>query len=345
MEAAMSNLRGTKHPTNRPSRAGTQTYADITACLEDFRAFILSAYGLVLLGNLKADDCFHGIRTEEDKRGSAPFRCCVHLDDPQNVFYIDLKRGFSGTWYPQDREPLDPAEREQRRREFEARRAERERETASRHAKAAARARELWARACPASGDHPYLKRKHVGAYGLRRLPEWRRRVYGKNGDYETVTVPDPLLIPMRDGVGEIWSLQAIFPETCPALGRDRDFLPGGRKTGLFHWIGPRTKTACLAEGYATAASIFEATAYRVFVAFDAGNLCNVAQTLRKAMPDARIVICADHDLPDKQGRRAGQEKARVAAALVGGYFALPPIAGADFNDFAAMLREGAHGR
>jgi putative DNA primase/helicase len=121
--------------------------------------------------------------------------------------------------------------------------------------------------------------------------------------------------------------------------------LSGGRKRGLFHWLGKRTETVCLAEGYATAASIHESTGYRVFVCFDCGNLTAVAEAVRGLLPDARMVICADNDLPDRTGRQAGQEKAAEAAGLVGGCVALPPVAGADFNDFAAILREKTNGR
>lgn len=128
---------------------GQPHYIDIAACLEDFRAYIQADYGLALLGDLRADGQFHGIGTDQDKRGAKPFRCCAHLDDLQNIYFQDLKRGFEGTWFPQGQAPLNPAEKEARWREAEARRAERERETTQRHAKAAARARALWHQASP----------------------------------------------------------------------------------------------------------------------------------------------------------------------------------------------------
>jgi len=345
----MSSYSGTqKTPTARPSAGGVpkhskdnRQYIDIATHLEEFRAYISSAYGLALVGNLKADECFHGIATEEDKHGAKPFRYCVHLDDPQNVYFIDLKRDISGTWFSEGCAPLAPAEREQRRREFEAQRVQREAEILARHTKAAERARAMWHRSLPACPSHPYLSRKGVDVHGIRYLPIWQRRVYDEAGNFETVKVEGVLLIPMRDETGILWNAQAIFPKTCPALGRDKDFLPGGRKKGLFHWIGRRTDTVCLAEGYATGATIHEATGYRVVVCFDAGNMPVVAEIVRGLLPAARIVVCADNDEPDKNGRRAGQEKAEEAAALVGGYVALPPVEGADFNDFAQMLKAG----
>ena len=98
-----------------------------------------------------------------------------------------------------------------------------------------------------------------------------------------------------------------------------------------------------MAEGYATAASVFEATDQRVLVCLSAGNLPAVA-AVRAAMPDVQIIVCADNDLPDKNGRRPGIDKAEEAAALVGGIVAMPPIKGADFNDYAAILKTSNKG-
>ncbi len=316
----------------------------IYASLEDFRAYILSEYGLALVGDIKADGAFHYLATSDDKKGHKPFRYCVHLDDPANVYFNDLKRNFHGTWYPEGQQPLTPAEREARRRDYEAKRAKREAEEQARHIKRAAWAVKIWQSATPADGSHPYLVRKGVKAHGLRLLPVWERRTYpdGGGSQFEVIPIENVLLVPMKDETGALWNVQMIYPQKI-LLGdeeRDRDFLPGARVTGLFHWIGERTETVCIAEGYATAASIHEATGYRCFVAFSAGNLPPVALAVRAALPDAKIVICADNDKPDQNGRRAGQEKANEAAGLVGGFVALPPIEKMDFNDFAAMLRE-----
>jgi putative DNA primase/helicase len=319
-------------------------YTNILQQLEDFRFHIRTEYGLDLIGDFKADGHFHGLRSTDDRRGYTGFRYCVHLDDPQNIYFIDLKRGFSGTWFPQGQEPLSPAEREQLRRDAEARRVQREAEVYERHKKAAAWARKLWRRTIWASAQHPYLLRKRVGIHGIRLLPIWERSVQRDDGSYEWLRVEGVLLVPMRDETGVLWNVQAIFPEVCPALGRNKDFLPGGRKKGLFHWIGERTDTVCLAEGYATAATIHEETGYRCIVAFDAGNLPLVAQIVRAMLPAARIVVCADHDLPDKCGRQAGLAFATEAAARVDGFVAVPPVEGADFNDWADMLKGGGHG-
>jgi putative DNA primase/helicase len=127
-------------------------------------------------------------------------------------------------------------------------------------------------------------------------------------------------------------NLQFIQPDGA------KRFLKGGRKQGCCWRIGPAqgAGTLCIAEGYATAASIHEATARPVLIAFDAGNLQAVAEAARKLHPEADIILCADHDLSGK-----GQRGAALAALAVGGKVAMPETPGQDFNDLA---RQG-HGR
>ena len=67
-----------------------------------------------------------------------------------------------------------------------------------------------------------------------------------------------------------------------------------------------------------------------VAVAFDAGNLLPVAQSLRAKFPHIEITLCADNDL--NTPGNPGLTKAREAAAAVGALLAVPPYAG-DFND------------
>jgi putative DNA primase/helicase len=49
-------------------------------------------------------------------------------------------------------------------------------------------------------------------------------------------------------------------------------------------------------EGWATGATLHEATGLPVVVAFNAGNLLLVAKLIRREYPAARLVICADND-------------------------------------------------
>ncbi|MGU3627613.1 DUF927 domain-containing protein [Comamonas sp. C24C] len=175
--------------------------------------------------------------------------------------------------------------------------------------------------AASTTGSSAYLQRKGVMGYGVR---------YAADGC---------LLVPLRDEKGELWNVQRIAP-VKPAKGPDKLFLKGGRKSGLWHMLGSAdaAETVLLAEGYATAASLRQATGLPVAMAFDAGNLLHVAKALHELIPDALLVVCGDDDADaeQKMGRNTGRSKASAAAAAVGGAAVFPtdlPDGGSDFND------------
>ncbi len=191
------------------------------------------------------------------------------------------------------------------------------------HERVANEAALLFAGACT-TGTSAYLTRKGVQPYGVRFAADGR------------------VLVPMRDAAGKLWNVQRIAP-VKPTNGPDKLFLKGGRKTGLFHWCGDPAGAAVLlvAEGYATAASVHQATARPVAVAFDAGNLIHVAKALHQTHPEALIVLCGDDDVQTfaAKGHNPGRDKAEAAARAVGGLAVFPenlPEGGSDFNDMAA---------
>jgi len=186
---------------------------------------------------------------------------------------------------------------------------------------------DMWAAASEV-GESPYLQRKGVGGHGVRYQPG------------------GALLVPMRDAAGELQNLQAIAPQK-PADGKDKRFLSGGRKSGLWHQIGQVDGAAVLlvAEGYATGASLHEATERPVAVAFDAGNLPHVAKALRELYPALPILVCGDDDQATelRTGTNTGRAKAMTAARAVDvdgapGRAVFPeglPPEQSDFNDLA----------
>lgn len=198
-----------------------------------------------------------------------------------------------------------------------------ERAASASHNAAAASAASIWEQANDGA-PCAYLDRKGVKAYGVRVDKDGR------------------LVVPLRDAAGVLWNVQRIAPEKQPGKP-DKLFLPGGRKSGLWHWCGNPNGAAVLliADGYATAASLNEATGWPAAVAFDAGNLRSVASGVRQGHPGATIILCADDDASTAAmtSHNTGREKATAAAAAVGGLVALPlglPADGTDFNDLAA---------
>ena len=159
---------------------------------------------------------------------------------------------------------LTPDEEAVYRTRLETARRQREAEDAARKAQARAQAAGIWAAAAPCT-EHPYLTRKgvHRTAHGSTRAC-WFCLCATLTG---------------------CCTLSSSSPPTARS-----GFCAGPRRAGPYFAIGEPDGVLCLAEGFATAASIHEATGYAVAVAFDAGNLVPVAVALRAKFPDLRIV-------------------------------------------------------
>jgi putative DNA primase/helicase len=223
-------------------------------------------------------------------------------------------------------------------RRMDALRRQHETEQRQRQAEAAAAAALRWAAATPVAG-HPYLTAKQVKAHGLR-LGDWQKKD-PQTG--EVVTLRSVLYVPMRDPSGVLRSLQGITEEG------EKLFLSGGRVKGSYHSIGRPSGRLLIAEGYATAATLHEATGDAVAVAFNAGNLMAVAQALRSKFPCLSLVIAADDDHQTRDPRTGelsnpGVTAARAAALKVGGKVAAPDFSGlprtskdTDFNDLMRL--------
>lgn len=233
-----------------------------------------------------------------------------------------------------ERTPLSAEEIEARKRKREAEEKAEQQRRAERMAQAAAQANTIWESATELDDDeHPYLKRKLVKSFGLR-IGRFRNQ-------------DGALLVPIRNIDGQITSLQAIFQNENPQLGRDRDYLPGGQKRGCFHVIGNKptgsNPVIVICEGYSTGASIHMATGYCVVVAFDAGNVPNVAKLMRQQFGRATIVVAADNDQWHEDGKQNdGVHYARQASITTGGLLAVPKFSRlsdkpTDFNDLHVL--------
>lgn len=198
--------------------------------------------------------------------------------------------------------------------ELEAKRLERKRQADAVEAqyreradKAAREAAKLWAEGrVPASADaSPYLARKGVQAHSVRVLTD------------------GTLLVPMLTDAGVLVNVQRIAPRRPTAAeeargDREKRYMPGGRKKGARTWLGDPAaqqgaRVLCLAEGYATAASAFEASGWPVAVCFDSGNLLEVAKGLPAQFPGAAFLVLTDDDAATHA--RTGKNPGRVAAA------------------------------
>jgi len=237
----------------------------------------------------------------------------LHGDGIPAGAFGDWRGGVSQSWRADIGRRLSSHEEAAYRRRVEAIRREREADDEKRRTEARERAVTLWEAAGAAPESHPYLFEKGIKPHGLRV----------HNG---------ALLVPLRDGA-ELHGLQFIGAD-----GGKR-FLTASRVRGCYFSIGKPDDVLCIAEGFATGASIHEATGFAVAVAFNAGNLLPVAQVVRERLPGVGLVLCADDDknTPDNPGLT----KAREAAEAVGALLAVPdfgadrPEGATDFNDLA----------
>ena len=251
---------------------------------------------------LLGDGALHRYRVVTDKAGSTNGWYVLHLDEKPFGAFGSWKTGQSENWTATDYQAMSEAERKALAVRMAAAKLARDAEQAAVHAAAAVRALGLWNRAKPATNGHPYLLKKQVHAFGIRELR-------------------GQLLIPVRNAAGELNSLQFIGAD-----GK-KTFLTGGRKIASYHAIGKPKNALCIAEGYATGATIYQATQHAVAVAFDAGNLEHVARVMRGKFPRLPMVIVADNDTetPGNPGLTA----ATKAAQAVGAALAVPHFGGA----------------
>ena len=259
---------------------------------------------------------FHRFPGEGKRNGNSAAWCKLFPDGIGGI-YGDYSTGLSADWQAKRETPFTQAESEAFKRHVTEAKAQAEAERRAKQSEAANKAAGIWKTAKPAPEDHPYLIRKGIKPSGAR--------IHN-----------DTLAIPMRAS-GEIHSLQFI------GLDGEKRFLTGGRVTGCYFSIGNPKGAAvlCIAEGFATGATIHEATGYPVAVALTAGNLGPLAKAMRERFAELPLIICADDDVAT--AGNPGITKASEAARSVGGKVAIPefgtdrPDGVKDFNDMAQL--------
>ncbi|MEM5529568.1 PriCT-2 domain-containing protein [Gammaproteobacteria bacterium AS21] len=202
-------------------------------------------------------------------------------------------------------------------------------------------------RSLSSSGDSPYLFKKQVKAYGLGFVQQGIilfydelladvSLIFGQENISDFFKIkdrpehqsflyikPGVVAVPMINETGTLQNLQFIFENG------GKKFIKGGVKSGCWTRLGLYENAhddVVIAEGYSTAASVHEATGLTVYMAFDAGNLWNVAQVVRKEFANANIIFTADDDRETEAAGKGnpGRDKANTAAKSVGGLVVCP---------------------
>ncbi|OGS40514.1 MAG: hypothetical protein A3K77_00785 [Euryarchaeota archaeon RBG_13_31_8] len=161
--------------------------------------------------------------------------------------------------------------------------------------------------------DHPYLNIKKIKPYIGK---EWKNN----------------LIIPIYNFNKELVNLQLINKDG------QKKFLSGGQVKDCACSISGDRKTICLCEGFATGASIFEATGYQTIIAFNASNLAEISTIIKNKYQTSKIIICADNDhlKENNVGLKTGEE---IVSKINDAILRFPEFdkndTGTDFNDLA----------
>ncbi len=218
-------------------------------------------------------------------------------------------------WTSKRKTSMSNAEQVRLNEQIEAAKILRDAETAARQAEAAAKAERIWSETGPAPADHPYFLGKGIAPHGTR---------------ISRGTIVVPVLF-----AGALASIQFIGQDG------DKKFLGGGRTKGCWCKIqGEDCEAVYVAEGFATAATIAEATGRASYAAFNAGNLMDVANAVKDMHASARVVICGDDDR--FTDGNPGRSKAAAAADVVHCRAVFPEFSDlstkpTDFNDMARL--------
>lgn len=293
---------------------------------------------------------------------------CKLFDDCRGGVFGDYSAAnIKGSWQDSQGKKMSLAEEKAYLAKVEKAYQESREATKRNQARGASNALKIWEAASPAPADHPYLVKKGISGLDDSFQEKKGALVFGSVRLYQgPLAIRDmacngSLLIPAFDETGKLATLAFIQEDG------EKRFLTGCKKGGSFFMIGlpnnaldnaliedmlsgksildlipsdlvPGSPAICIAEGFATGASIHKATGYPVAVAFDAGNIAAVARIIKKRHPWAKLVICADNDHHEDGKPNTGILAANHAAKETGGQVATPELINGtktDFNDLA----------
>jgi putative DNA primase/helicase len=286
------------------------------SAVDSFRAAMLRT-GLGYAGAIEADGKLRRFRAEGDKSKNSWY--VLFAGPPMAGAFGCWKRGINEEWHDRNGQ-LSQAERQRARQCLQEAKSERERVERERRKRAGEVAARILKRAKPLFASHPYFTAKRVKAHGEAR--EYRGAI----------------ALPLRDTKGELHSLQFIGADG------EKRFLTGGRVQGCFFTLGDKADgPLVICEGYATGASIHQATGNAVICAMNCGNMLAVSKAAREFWPQREIIIAADNDQWTEAPRKnPGLTDATAAAKAIRARLTVPQFKDAatqptDFNDLAAL--------
>lgn len=305
----------------------------------EFKEALMSVGAIISGEHPIMDGKPHRIPTEGDKNGEKSGFYVVHLDGIPAGFIKNNRTGVELNWKHKDY-ILTAEQKALLKTQALENQQTRQRELEAKQNITAARIQQKISQMVEVQEPTPYMKNKGIAVFA---------GVYTDNEKKLTC-------VPAIDCEGKIWSVQYIAEDGTKRFAKD------SKKEGCFHVLGglaqlAKTPVIIIAEGYATAATIKEASNLPAVVsAFDAGNLKSAAKALHQKYPKIPIMIAGDDDkyLEISTSINPGKEKALEAAKAVGGEVILPifspheqrknPKKFSDFNDMAKHSSLGLEG-
>ena len=284
----------------RQRSSSSNTIQSHSNIIDEFRNAMLDSIGYAP-ESIVGDGKLYRFKDNQGKINSA---YVFHLDNRAAGYFECFKQGIKQTWkMASNFTPLSDYQLQVFKAQSQKEAEQRKIEETFKHKEAAQKACYIWNQAPLAPSNHPYLVTKNIGVNGTRTARD------------------NTLIIPLYNSEKVIVSLQFIS-----ATGR-KTFLSGGVKKGCFYWLGEETDKILICEGWATGASLYEQSGYLTIIAFDAGNLKDVAIAVRALSPEAEIIVMGDNDLSG-----VGQSKAIDAACTINDKYLIPEIVGQDWN-------------
>lgn len=306
---------------------------------DEFKAALINLGAIVSGEHPIMDSKPHRIPTEGDKNGEKAGFYVAHLDGVPAGYIKNNRTGAELNWKCKGYILTDEQKTTLKAEALEHQQT-RQHELEAKQKSTALRLKEKLSMMAEIVEPTPYMQAKGIQVHSGAYTDEERKLT----------------CIPATDCEGTLWTVQYIAEDGTKRFAKD------SRKEGSFHVLGGLEKLSgmpviVIAEGYATAATIKDATGLPAVVsAFDSGNLKPVAKALHDKYPNTPIIVAADDDkhLELTKGINPGKEKGKEAADSVNGLIILPTFAPgeqlsnprqfSDFNDLANNSKLGIEG-
>jgi len=302
---------------------------------------VLETKGFKIDGFPLADGKMHRTQIEGDQSSQKSGMYVIHMDGKPTMHFQNHKTGEKDNVTFKGAEFANGADKKEIAKQYAINKAKglnRELSTEHLHKETAKKVKQEFKVSSPAPKDHPYLIAKSIQAHNTK------------------IDRYNNLQVPFYNPKGEQTTTQRISPMLLDKEGNKvpKRFEKGGEKAGNFAILGASSvdelytkisqsnKSVIVCEGFATGASIQEATGLPVIVAGDSGNMKNVVENLSKELEGKleAVLIACDNDKAGINGGEKAKEvldQVGIASKLITPKFGTNDISSglSDFNDLA----------